>query len=262
MQILDAIMKKDNFWSWIFLSALFITFVYIATIIVIRIYYQYFDKKRNDLTPERAANTWVFQPEIIAQRIIAIIISDTCILGACFFYFLYTETFPFFSDFNGFILLLMIIIAIIINNMIDKKMNLYFVDKKIGDKLGQSLIENNAVAYIRLLSSLAVLIIIIGFTIYCKTTVYLQLIFCIIGLVLGRFIYFDTTLESFVNTIKGMWQYKKYMAFALVVTVVILILGIKLDVIETENFLDGVFGGHIFILIIINAIKEKVEDYI
>jgi len=262
MSIFDSIASKENFGTWIVVSALSAMFFCVVSVIAIRIYYLKSSKKLEKLSVDEAANTLAFQPEMVIQRTLEVIIADTCILGACFIYNLYTQIFSCLSDYNGIVLLVLIIIAIICNNLVDNKLGQDLVNKKVGKSLGKHDVDEEIVANLRLLSSIVVLFMLIGFSVFSKTSEFSQLIICVVGLVLGRFIYFDTTLQGLWKNIKEIAQNLIYAVIAVLLTMIILGTGIYYNVIDTENFLMSIFGGHIFMLIVINVAKGIVDDFI
>lgn len=262
MNIFDTIASKENFGVWIVLSALSMMCFYVVVVIAIRICYIKFNKKWEKLSVEEAANTFAFQPEIVIQRTLEVIIADTCILGACFIYNLYTQNFSFLLDYNGIVLLGLIVMAIMCNNLVDDKLGIYFVDKKVGKNLGEHNVDEEIVANLRLLSSVVVLVMLVGFSIYSKSSEFKELIICVIGLVLGRFIYFDTTIRGLWKNIMDIAKNLIYAVIAVLLTMIILGTGIYYDVIETDNFLMSIFGGHVFLLLVINVTKRIVDDFI
>lgn len=262
MSIFDSIASKENFGTWIVVSALWVMLFCVVSVISIRIYYLKFSKKLEKLSVDEAANTLAFQPEMVIQRTLEVIIADTCILGACFIYNLYTQIFSCLSDYNGIVLLVLIIIAIICNNLVDNKLGQDLVNKKVGKSLVKHDVDEEIVANLRLLSSIVVLFMLIGFSVFSKTSEFSQLTICVVGLVLGRFIYFDTTLQRLWKNIKEIAQNLIYAVIAVLLTMIILGTGIYYNVIDTENFLLSIFGGHIFMLIVINVAKGIVDDFI
>lgn len=262
MSILDSITSKENFGVWIFVSALWVMIFCVVAVIAIRIYHLKFNKGVENLSVEEAANTLAFHPEMVIQRTLEVIIADTCILGACFVYNLYTQIFSFLSDYNGIVLLVLIIIAIICNNLVDNKLGQDLVNKKVGKSLGKHEADEEIVANLRLMSSIIVLLMLIGFSVFSKTREFSQLIICVVGLVLGRFIYFDTTMQGLWKNIKEIAKNLIYAVIAVLLTMIILGTGIFYKVIDTENFLMSIFGGHIFMLIVINVSKGILDDFI
>lgn len=247
----DLIVGKENFWNWIFISMLIVIGFYVVVIITIRIYYIKFNKKWKSMPVEEAAKILKLQPEMVLQKILEIIITDTCILGTCFVYTWYTQTFPFWSDYNTIVLLGLIIIAIMCNNR---------VDKKIGNSFGKY--NEKDVASLRLLSSIVILIMIIWFSVFYKSEIFKQLSVFILGLILGRFIFFDTTIQDFYKTVIGIIRNMAYAIIALLITMIIMGIGIAYEVIDAENFLLSILGGHIFLLVVINVTREIIKDFI
>lgn len=262
MNIIDSISEKERFWEWIILSTIIIIVLYVVATILIRLYCK--RKRENsieELSIEMAANIWAFQPEIEIQRILEVIISDTCIWGACLLNHYISGFLGEGSNFSSAILLVIIILAIFINNIIDSILNQEMVNQKTCEKEGETEeTDENVIPNIRLVSSFSVLILFIGFSIYANTLAYLPEVLCMLGLVLGRFVYFDTTLSDLKSTFEGLKKYFIYMLLALALSVVILGIGISFDVIDTSVFLESVFGGHVFLLISINVAKKLVID--
>lgn len=256
IEILNAIENTENFELWILISSIIIPAMYFLMIIGVRIYDSKINKKWNQLSFEQKSNTLAFHPDMVVDRICEVIISDTCILSAFLFYFYITDSFLFLSDYNGFILLFIILVAVVLNNFIDIKLKLLYVDKKIGNELGKIETDYSAIANIRLVSSFLILIILIGFSLYFKTKEYTPLILSMLGLILGRFIYFDSSLKIFMQLLQQLGMTLIYTLLALLLTLIILGIGIYLNVINNSNFLNGIWGAHVFLLIIISSSRN------
>lgn len=211
--------------------------------------------------------------ELDLRCLIEIFISNTCIIGACFLYQMLMDRYKRLSIYNSLVLILCVIVAIIVNNAIDSKLNLKYLERKrlnadsvakdmkelkeltrrlnvaeqktkdegadgpeenIGNKkirrvkkLKYNNKENeqylkhigfdandkansNVVSNLRLISSICVLIMFFFFSLYYKTEIYMNMTTLMSGMVLGRFIYFDTKSNSLTNAIqelKGYWIY-------------------------------------------------------
>ena len=261
LQILVNMTKKEHFGEWIIVSALVLIVVYIVAVIAIRIYCQYkFNKNIEAISTERAANNHVYQPDIQTQRIFAVIVSDTCIFGVCFIYQCFCINFPFLGDYSSLLLLVLIAFAVFANGLIVKNLKLNLYDQDVTDELGKTSKNVEATSNIRLVSSFAVLIQIIGFSIFYQTQEYISLIICMTGLVLGRFLYFDTNLRGLKKAIAEFAPYLIYMVLAVLLTIVLVGIGISFEVIELDSLFCSIFLGHIFILMVIKIIKEILED--
>lgn len=250
MDVIESFINKEGFWKWIMVS----TLVFIIFNVIVKFIWGNYYIKRTELDAKEAANKAVFQPEIIIDRVCSTIVSDMCILSVCFFYNLFISHFSFAVDFNCFVLLGMIVLDLLINNLIEKELGLVFSNKAVGKELGCLEKDKDAIPSLRILSSFAVLLLLIF--LMCKYKKYDQLVICVAGLVLGRIIYFDSSIKSCLDLFQVLQKYILYAMIAWMVTIIIVILGLSWKVIDKDNLFLGILVCHLFFLCAIKAGKE------
>lgn len=252
---------NDQFEEYIINCSAFFSVFYVALHIIIRkLYWNKFNKNIELELAETEAIAYVYQPEIVIQRIIAIIASDTCIFGACIAYYLFVMNNLFLAEYQDFLLLVLIALSIVVNNMLVKVLKLNIFDCEKIDRVGEKTKNNKIAAKIKLVSSFAVLILMIFFSFVFRTKDYIPLIRCMLGLTLGRFLYFDTSIQGLTEEIAEFYPYLKYMAGAILVTVVYVIIGMRENAIEMDDLFLSIFFAHIIILMVSKVTKEILDD--
>lgn len=172
--------------------------------------------------------------------IIEIIISNTCILLVIYTYNLLLGYEP-LNHYSNFIMIFLIIIATIINNLID-------------EKFGQDILSKNDKSGIRLLSSCCIILLYLFIKINYKISEFDELFIFYIGLVLGRFFYFDTKKEDFLFLIKILKQYFIIFIMTLLLIVIVIKVEIYFELIIIENVFIFLLLVHFLILISIYLI--------
>ena len=118
-------MINDQFEEYILICSLLFAVVYFGLYFVIRkSYWNKFNKNIELELAETEAIAYVYQPEIMIQRIIAIIASDTCIFGACIVDYLLVMNNSFLAEYQDFLLLALIAVSIVVNNILVKVLKL------------------------------------------------------------------------------------------------------------------------------------------
>ncbi len=254
-------MINDQFEEYILICSLLFAVVYFGLYFVIRkSYWNKFNKNIELELAETEAIAYVYQPEIMIQRIIAIIASDTCIFGACIVDYLLVMNNSFLAEYQDFLLLALIAVSIVVNNILVKVLKLNIFDCEKIDRVGETTKNNKIAANIKLVSSFAVFILMIFFSFVFQTKDYIPLIRCMLGLTLGRFLYFDTSIQGLTEEIAQFYPYLKYMAGAILLTIAYVIIGILVNAIEMDDLFLSIFVAHIIILMVSKVTKEILDD--
>lgn len=145
-------------------------------------------------------------------------------------------------------MLVLIIIAILLNDFLD-------------EKLKQDMIKEEDKGNIRLISSCSIIMLFSFLKIYFKTAEYDEFLLCYIGLVLGRFIYFDSTLKGFIRCVKNLKSYFIPLIIAFLLTGIISGIGLHLEVIATNNIFISLMISHFAILFFIHLTKKMIYDF-
>ena len=178
------LMENEAFFSWAVISILVLLFIVAVIFIVTRIIlYERRKVDENTTMEERDAivKEYVNRPYEISQMVFEIIICNTCIIVIMYVYYWLAKNLLFLEKYLGIIMLVLIIIAILLNDFLD-------------EKLKQDMIKEEDKGNIRLISSCSIIMLFSFLKIYFKTAEYDEFLLCYIGLVLGRFIYFDYML--------------------------------------------------------------------
>lgn len=107
----------DNFIRLGFISGIVTIVGYFIIYVICRGYYGFIDKTPRSI--EQRARDFAFKSEWIFSEVMEIMLSNTCIFGMLYIYQFITKI-PLFSDYNGLILLALIVIGVIVNDIIDK----------------------------------------------------------------------------------------------------------------------------------------------
>lgn len=231
--------ENENIAVWTMCVGLSTLLVYFLVIICMRVYYLKFDKSKDTKSSDEIAQSLVYEPEYFFNSVMEVMISNTCILGACFLYSSISNSFPSLGEFVPFILLVLILAAIFCNNLIDK----FWLNKRwiSGGRYSK---EN-----LRLISSVSILVIVVAISIFFHTDEYYKLALCVANLVLGRFIYFDSSVRGFKEEIDGIFGCWPCFLVAVLLLVVLIVFGIKFNVLEYDNAIKTLFYAHIFYLL-------------
>lgn len=192
---------------------------------------------------------YVNRPYEISQMVFEIIICNTCIIVIMYVYYWLAKNLLFLEKYLGIIMLVLIIIAILLNDFLD-------------EKLKQDMIKEEDKGNIRLISSCSIIMLFSFLKIYFKTAEYDEFLLCYIGLVLGRFIYFDSTLKEFIRCVKNLKSYFIPLIIAFLLTGIISEIGLHLEVITTNNLFISLMISHFAILFFIHLTKKMIYDFI
>lgn len=246
------LMENEAFFSWAVIS-IFVLLSIVAVIFIVTRIILYERRKVDENTTmeemDAIAKEYVNRPYEISQMVFEIIICNTCIIVIMYVYYRLAKNLLFLEKYLGIIMLVLIIIAILLNDFLD-------------EKLKQDMIKEEDKGNIRLISSCSIIMLFSFLKIYFKTAEYDEFLLCYIGLVLGRFIYFDSTLKEFIRCVKNLKSYFIPLFIAFLLTGIISGIGLHLEVITTNNLFISLMISHFAILFFIHLTKKMIYDFI
>lgn len=182
----------------------------------------------------------------LTERFYELIFSSTFILMFVAIYFAIdyfgfgTTDKSIWSKYNGIILLFFILGSVILNS---------FVDNKI---IPLNHIRPGERASMRLLGMIYMLVIFAYIKFLYVDSNYDSIIMYFITLVIGRFVYFDASLESFQEAMAGVRDNLPILALALMCTAIMAAFGFNTNYLQEQyGVVFNLFYAHIFLLIII-----------
>lgn len=245
------LMENEAFFSWALIS-IFVLLSIVAVIFIVTRIILYERRKVDENTTmeemDAIAKEYVNRPYEISQMVFEIIICNTCIIVIMYVYYRLAKNLLFLEKYLGIIMLVLIIIAILLNDFLD-------------EKLKQDMIKEEDKGNIRLISSCSIIMLFSFLKIYFKTAEYDEFLLCYIGLVLGRFIYFDSTLKGFIRCVKNLKSYFIPLIIAFLLTGIISGIGLHLEVITTNNIFISLMISHFAILFFIHLTKKMIYDF-
>lgn len=246
------LMENEAFFPWAVIS-IFVLLSIVAVIFIVTRIILYERRKVDENTTmeemDAIAKEYVNRPYEISQMVFEIIICNTCIIVIMYVYYWLAKNLLFLEKYLGIIMLVLIIIAILLNDFLD-------------EKLKQDMIKEEDKGNIRLISSCSIIMLFSFLKIYFKTAEYDEFLLCYIGLVLGRFIYFDSTLKEFIRCVKNLKSYFIPLIIAFLLTGIISGIGLHLEVITTNNLFISLMISHFAILFFIHLTKKMIYDFI
>lgn len=246
------LMENEAFFPWAVIS-IFVLLSIVAVIFIVTRIILYERRKVDENTTmeemDAIAKEYVNRPYEISQMVFEIIICNTCIIVIMYVYYWLAKNLLFLEKYLGIIMLVLIIIAILLNDFLD-------------EKLKQDMIKEEDKGNIRLISSCSIIMLFSFLKIYFKTAEYDEFLLCYIGLVLGRFIYFDSTLKEFIRCVKNLKSYFIPLIIAFLLTGIISGIGLHLEVITTNNLFISLIISHFAILFFIHLTKKMIYDFI
>lgn len=246
------LMENEAFFSWAVISIFVLLSIVVVIFVVTRIILYERRKVDENTTMEEMdaiVKEYVNRPYEISQMVFEIIICNTCIIVIMYVYYWLAKNLLFLEKYLGIIMLVLIIIAILLNDFLD-------------EKLKQDMIMEEDKGNIRLISSCSIIMLFSFLKIYFKTAEYDEFLLCYIGLVLGRFIYFDSTLKEFIRCVKNLKSYFIPLFIAFLLTGIISGIGLHLEVITTNNLFISLMISHFAILFFIHLTKKMIYDFI
>lgn len=244
------VVKNVNFLLWA-IRAVIILAVSVGVIFIITRWILYKSRKINERTTieesDKIAKVYVNRPYEITQIVFEIIISNTCIIIVMYIYYCIDKYLIFLKSYLGIIMITLIIFAILLNNLLD-------------GVIKQDMIKKENKANIRLISSCSVVMLFLFIKIYFKTKDYDEFLLYYVPLVLGRFIFFDSTISELKKSLSDLKFYVISLIIAVALTGIISWIGIYLQVITADNLFINLIICHIAIICFIYNTKEIIYD--
>ena len=142
------------------------------------------------------------------------------------------------SDGKDFALLLLICLSCVLNTILDK----IVIPLKV--------INRDKKATVRMLSMFYVIIILVYLNIIGDESEYSPVMMYYLGLMIGRFVYFDASFKDFVTALKNMFVNLHLLIMGLILTGVLCYIGFSAGyLLERNYYIVGIFYTHLFMLI-------------
>ena len=149
-------------------------------------------------------------------------------------YALFAET---WSDWKDFILLLLILVSCILNTILDKLI------------IPLRRIEKDKVATVRMLAMFYAIILLLCLNYYGDESEYSPVMMYYLGLMVGRFVYFDASFGDFIEAIKNVFLNLPILILGLTLTGILSYVGFSAGFfLERNYYIVGVFYAHLFML--------------
>ena len=249
---LFQIIESEAFINWFLSAVVILIVVYLFTYTVTKAIYLHRINTSGDAVPnDEMAMKLACEPERVSQILFEIIISNSCIIASFWLYYWLIAKLSFLGGFSSYILLALIICAIKVNDIID-------------EKLGQDMLSDDDRVNIRLLCSLAIIVVLVYLVIEYKSESYSDFLSCYLALVLGRFIFFDSRwAQSVRETLKPCIHvhYLLPLLADLIFTYVVFKMGLRFSLITVTNILDGLVLVHICLILSIGAAKYIIKIF-
>jgi len=141
------------------------------------------------------------------------------------------------ENWKDFILLLLILLSCILNTILDV---LIIPLKRIGK-------ENKAT--IRMLAMFYAIIVLLCLNVYGDESEYSPVMMYYLGLMVGRFVYFDASLGDFINALKNVFLNSPLLLLGLSLSGLLSFFGFNTGFfLERNYYIVGVFYTHVFLL--------------
>lgn len=141
------------------------------------------------------------------------------------------------ENWKDFILLLLICLSCVINTLLDKLI------------IPLKLIDKNEKASVRMLSMFYVIIILVYLNMIGDESEYSPVMMYYLGLMIGRFVYFDASFSDFIDALKNLFGNLLLLILGLALTGGLSYFGFKAGfLLERNYFIVGVFYAHLFML--------------
>lgn len=245
-QDLFLMVQSEGFFSWIILTTIILCAIMFLLFVGVRIFYkqkieQFVDENNTD----EITSKYTLGPYEMIQAFFEVLISNACIILTIYIYYLVTSVLAFLEPYSNYLLLLLIVISVIINN-------------KIDEKIGQDMLTAEDKANIRLMSSLSIVLIFACIKIIFDSSDFDELILCYIGLVLGRFVYFDSTWAQFKASIFSLVRHIVPFVVAMFFTYIVSFFGFSYGIITPTNILASLVWIHICIVFSVHVAQRVV----
>jgi len=254
---MSLLYNSENLGAWSLVVILSTFFIELLSVIVIRIYYQRKRTKTIDLTEDQMhelSYKFAYEPEYYVNSVMSAICTNTCILGAisCYKWLLSKSI---LKDYQSLIFIALIIVAILCNNFLDKN----FVNKLwLNDSSGN---EKYLTKNVRLLSSLSIFVIVILMAIPHGISNYTDDIIFIATLILGKFIYFDSTWTSIKKDFGDAFKTWRSIALSLLLSFILIISGSLYGILTSDNLIFSLFILYV-LQILLTVVMHKIWQMI
>lgn len=180
------------------------------------------------------------------QRFYGIVLSGSSILSFLSIYYLLDRFLKdpqyrsFWDMHKDFLLLLMIVISILLNNLFD-----HFI-------IPLKRINNEERCALRVIGMIYVIMIFLYIKYIYENPNYDGFIMYFLGLMVGRFIYFDASFKDFLNTMKSALRQLPIMILGLLYTALMCYFGFKYKyLLKSNGVLVSTFFAHLFMIVAI-----------
>ncbi len=187
----------------------------------------------------------------LIERFYELIFSATSILLFVGIYFLIdffgigTHSYEFWIKYNSFILLGFIFASILLNSLIDNLI------------IPLNHVNSGERASVRLIGMLYMLIVFAYIKFVYQDDNYDNIILYFLTLVIGRFVYFDASVESFRNAVSDAAQSLPLLVLALLCTGTMAFVGFRSDyLLRSNGVVLSLFIAHLFLLLVIFLIHH------
>lgn len=250
--LLQNMTEKAGFFNWLFINGGVTIAAFVLITIVLRIYYLKIDRHRDEKTPEEIGHAFAYEPDYFFNSVMEIIVCNTCISGMLCVYDSLKPVIDLISDYSSLVLLVLILIAIGANRIVDA----VWLDKEWSSNAKYS--KNT----LRLVSSITVTIMWILLSVVFGSAKYVSVMVIMLGLVLGRFIYFDSSIGSLKKELIGILKCWKSAAVAILLLILLFWTGLHFEIIQEENVVATVFFAHCFYLMVTKTLKRVLKDLV
>ncbi len=150
----------------------------------------------------------------------------------------YGRFYMLWSDGKDFILLLLICLSCVLNTILDKLI------------IPLSLIDKEQKATIRMLGMFYMIIILLFLNLIGDESEYSPVMMYYLGLMVGRFVYFDASFMDFVTAMKNVFLKLPLLVLGLTLSGALSVLGFKAGfLLERNYYIVGIFYTHLFLIL-------------
>lgn len=201
---------------------------------------------KGDVSKRSASKKVEAHFEELAEEFYELIFAGGSILGFLAVYYLINRFYfvepyrTFWDKYNDFLLLLLIVLSIVISRVVD------------GVLIRLKRIKQRDKSAIRLVSMLYMILIFCYIKFIYENNNYDSFISYFLGLMIGRFVYFDTSFKDFWSAIKDAATKLPIMILALATTAILSFYGFKTEfLIKHIGVVTNVFFIHIYMSVVI-----------
>ncbi|MBQ1457497.1 MAG: hypothetical protein IIZ20_03255 [Butyrivibrio sp.] len=150
------------------------------------------------------------------------------------------------SEGKDFALLLLICLSCVLNTILDKLI------------IPLKMIDRDKKATVRMLSMFYVIIILVYLNIIGDESEYSPVMMYYLGLMIGRFVYFDASFKDFVVALKNMFLNLHLLIMGIILTGVVCYIGFSAGyLLERNYYIVGIFYTHLFMLIAVFVLHHS-----